>query len=89
MSGNIINVIIVFYDVNLALYVVTKIYPRLECSITVFRSENLCLLTVTSIHSDQKNTKQKLQNKMKSDRQNIQGYARFKQVKRQRNCVDK
>ena len=30
-----VNVIIVFHDVNLALYTVTNIYPREGCSITV------------------------------------------------------
>ena len=89
VSRNIINFIIAFHDVNLDLYAVTNIYPRPERSITVFRSDNLGLLTVTSIDSIRKSAKEKLQNRLKSERQKIQGCTRLKQVKRQRNRVKK
>ena len=49
-----------FHDVNSNFYTVTNIYPQVEIflkGINVFRSENVCLFTVTSIHNIQKSTK--------------------------------
>ena len=60
VSGNILNVIIVFYDVNLTSQSVANIYSRPKLFITVFRSENLGLLTVTRTDNIWESTKQKL-----------------------------
>ena len=65
-GSKLVNVIIVFHDVNSVLYTVTNIYPEagmLQKVITVFQRENLALFTVTTIHSIWKNTK--LRNKVK------------------------
>ena len=57
-----VNVINVFQGVHLILYAVTNIYPKtgilLECY-QYFRSENIFVLMLTSIHSIRKSTKTK------------------------------
>ena len=64
VSGHIsqhVNVINVFYGVNLILYMVTSIYPNagilLECYQYFFCSENLALFALTTIHNLHKSQK--------------------------------
>ena len=82
---------IVFHYVNSVLYTVTNIYSKAEILlkvITIFRSENLALFTVTSIQTSKKAEKTETPKQDKTW-QKIQGSTRLKEVKRQRNRVNK
>ena len=53
-KSELVNVINIFHDVDSTLYTVNNIHPKV---ITVIRSENLALFTVTRIHRIRKSAK--------------------------------
>ena len=74
----------VFHDAHSVLYTVHPMAEILLKVANVFRSENLALFTVTSIRCIRKSTKNRCNTKQKATEN-----SRHKQVKRQRNRVDK
>ena len=94
VNGNLnVNVMNNFRDVNSVLYRVTNIYVKagiLQKNVmNIFCSKNLVLFKVNSIHSIRKSTKLEISKQQDGKLQKIQGCTGLKQVKRQRNRLDK
>ena len=91
VNGNLnVNVM---NNVNSVLYRVTNIYVKagiLQKNVmNIFCSKNLVLFKVNSIHSIRKSTKLEISKQQDGKLQKIQGCTGLKQVKRQRNRLDK
>ena len=80
----------VFHDVNSILYTAYTMAVIFLKVINVFRSENLALFTVTSIHCIRKSIKKKIRNRMEPEMESKKTEnSRLKHMKTERNRVDK
>ena len=83
------NIVNVFHDVNSILYTTHPVAGNLLKVIIVFCNENLTLFMLTIIHSIRKSTKNRNSETRCNRRRKATEKLRLKQVKRQKNRVDK